>query len=70
MNIADIVLAYQRIRRAEAPRLCRQFRGTRSYAKAASELGCSRSYLWKIEHGTEIINDDLLLTLVRKMENG
>ena len=65
-EIATIIERYHWAKETLAPDLLREFRGERSYAKAAKELGVTRSYLWKIEKGLEMMSDELLIKLMEK----
>jgi hypothetical protein len=67
MDYRQVILDYQQLKKDIAPNLVRQVRGSLSYGKFALQLGCERSYLWKIEHRTELINDDLLLKILEMM---
>lgn len=64
MDYPEIIRAYRKLKVETAPKLLREFRGARSYAKAAEELGCHRSFFFKCEKGLEEISDELLLKLL------
>ena len=66
MDYTEIIHTYHQLKQEIAPRLLLEFRGARSYAKAAQELGCHRSFFFKCEKGLEELSDELLLKLLEK----
>lgn len=64
MDYLQTIRDYQELKRVIAPKMLRQWRGALSLERAAKQLGCAKTYIWKIEQGKELINDDLLIKLI------
>ncbi len=64
-NHLQTIRDYHILKTVIAPKLLRTYRGALSYRRAAEQLGCASSYLHKIEHGEQIMSDELLVNLIR-----
>lgn len=67
MDYAKVLSDYRAIKKELAPEWLVRFRGARSYAQAAKELGCHRSYYWKCEKGVKELSDTLIAKLVKEL---